>query len=84
MASDTAKRPPGRPRIQTDFRQRCRDIVLSPKVWKGIAARARRDPEFAMRVAEHGFGRPTQAVSLDQAGPLTVRIEYASGSGGQD
>ena len=46
------------------WREACRDIATSDKVLKLVKAAAESDPVFALRVAEHGFGRPFQAVHV--------------------
>lgn len=48
----------------TGFRQKMRDIALLPTVLDKILKHAQEDPEFALRVAEHGFGRPPQALDI--------------------
>lgn len=46
------------------FRQFCRDVISNPKVKAKIEAAALRNPEFALRLAEHGYGRPPQALDV--------------------
>ena len=57
------------------FREWCRAVVARPEVREGIAARAETDPEFALKVAEHGFGRPPQSLDVKVGGDGT-RIDY--------
>jgi hypothetical protein len=56
----------GKPHV-TGYRQKMRDITLLPEVLEGIVARAKLDPEFALKCAEHGFGRAPQALDIRAA-----------------
>lgn len=72
-----------RPPEVIGFRDFCRNVIANPKVQAGITRRALRDPEFALRVAEHGFGRPPQALDVKiggDNGPLEFRILDAAGN----
>lgn len=47
------------------FRDWCRNVATSPIVQKTIRKRAQTDAEFALKVAEHGFGRPPQSLDVN-------------------
>lgn len=68
----------------TGFRQRMRDVALLPEVLQGIIDRAKEDPEFALKCAEHGFGRPPQAMDIraTNVGPEQQLVYRASLEGG--
>jgi len=69
--------------IVTGFREFCRDVVSDPKVQAKIRRQALANPDFALRVAEHGFGRPPQALDVShrtENGPLEFRILDATGA----
>lgn len=62
------------------FREAMRDIATSDKVIKLIEAQAQTDPIFALRVAEHGFGRPFQAVHVTRGSDDGIyKSEFADG-----
>ncbi len=44
------------------FREFCRDIITSKEVLESLKAEALANPIFALKLAEHGIGRPFQAV----------------------
>lgn len=46
------------------FREFCREVCADPVVQAKIQEAARENPEFALRVAEHGFGRPPQSLAI--------------------
>ena len=76
----TAKSNPG-------FRGWCRAVVEQPAVRKLIEAEARTNPEFALRVAEHGYGRPPQALDVrtNDGKPIVHQVTFgglASPAGG--
>lgn len=60
---------PGNPgnTLAVGFRQWCRDVVGKPEVRKAIEDRCLTDPEFALRVCDHGYGRPPQALDVRTA-----------------
>ena len=66
----------GRKPTRFGFRSWCRDIVLGDDVLKGIADKAKTDPEFALRLAEHGFGRPPQSLDI-KGGAADGKTVYA-------
>lgn len=74
----------GRKTTVTGWRQWCRDTVLSPEVQQVMLDRALKDADFALRLAEAGFGRPPQAMDLkvsgDEASPLVYKATFADGS----
>lgn len=72
------------------FRDFCRSVVSDPKVQAKIHATALANADFALRLAEHGYGRPPQAldVKVGSSSPLEFRILDATGAafafGGHD
>ena len=73
----------GRKPDTTGFRSWCRSVVDRESVKTLIAAKAEADPEFALKVAEHGYGRPPQALDVhvgNDNGPLEFRILDATGA----
>jgi len=73
----------GRPREVVAFREFCRTVVSDPAVQRKIKETAKKNPDFALRVAEHGFGRPPQALDVShrtENGPLEFRILDATGA----
>ena len=77
-------KPNGRPRrvgVTFAFREFCRTVVADPQVQSRIQEAARANPEFALRVAEHGFGRPPQALDVTISDKAVIRhiVTLASG-----
>lgn len=72
----------GRPKEVLGWRDFCRSVIGDPRIQAAIKARALRNPDFALRVAEQGYGRPPQAldVSHRSEGPLEFRILDATGA----
>lgn len=66
-----------RPRVVTNFRQICREIVLSKKVMDQIRALAEKDGAFALDVAAHGFGRPPQSLDITQNTTINITFTQA-------
>ncbi len=66
---------------KASYRQWCRDVVLDETVLAKLKARAQEDADFALRLAEHGFGRAPQAlqVSLEshEKKEFIYRVEIA-------
>lgn len=62
----------GRPKEATGFRAWARAVTLSEKVLACIQRKAEKDPVFALKLAEHGFGRPRQGLDIEVAGQLGV------------
>jgi hypothetical protein len=59
------------------FRAWCRAVVERPEVRAALERYALENPEFALRLAEHGFGRPPQALDVRQCAIDDGRpIEY--------
>ena len=46
------------------WRDFCRTVVSDPRVQAKIQETALANPEFALRLAEHGYGRPPQALDV--------------------
>ena len=46
-----------------------RNLASDPEALRKVTERAKNDPEFWLRIFEHGFGRPPQAI--DVRGSLT-------------
>ena len=67
----------GRKQEAAGFRQWCRHLFNDPKVRAAVRKRAKEDPEFALRIAEHGWGRPPQALDVkvgnSEESPLVVK-----------
>ena len=55
----------GRKSLKFGFREWCRKIVMDKEVQAEIMRECRCDPNFALKVAEHGFGRPGQALDVN-------------------
>ena len=73
----------GRRPQATGFRDWCRRIALDPKVQKAIKAEAETDPWFALKVAEHGFGRPPQSLDVKvEATPVRYAFDVPAYSAG--
>ena len=70
--------------IVVGFREFCRSVVSDPRVQAKIQETALANPEFALRLAEHGYGRPPQALDVkfgnSNDGPLEFRILDATGA----
>jgi hypothetical protein len=82
---DHESRNGGRKRNDSGFQFRawCRDLIAEPKVRAAVAKRARTDPDFALRVAEHGFGRPPQSLDVKVGtGKGTIRHTVTVAGGG--
>ena len=68
MGKNGGARPgAGRKPTAVGFRQWCRDVVMQPEVLEALAERALYDTDFALKVAEHGFGRPPQSLDVSVA-----------------
>jgi hypothetical protein len=75
----------GRPRKGADsFREWCRSVIDHPEVRAAVEARAKRDPEFALKLGEHGYGKAPQSLTIgsDPKAPLLVehRASFADGT----
>ena len=64
MLANAPKAKMGRKRIVKGFRGWCRKVVEDPKVRAAMERAALESPEFALKIAEHGYGRPPQAKNL--------------------
>lgn len=71
----------GRKQAVTGFRAWCREVGLSRTVKANIIRRARHDPEFALKLLEHGFGRPPQSLDVKVQRENTYRIAWPSSDG---
>jgi hypothetical protein len=73
----------GRKSYVQGFRDFCREVVLSEQVREKMRAEAEENPDYALKLAEHGFGRPPQSMDLKVSGdadqPLVYRAEFADG-----
>ena len=58
------------------FRDFCRRTVMSRLVRLGLIRRARLDPEFALKLAKHGFGAEPQAVQVNVDHREVKRVVY--------
>jgi hypothetical protein len=65
------------------FREFCRDIITRPEVLAALEAEAIKNPQFALKLAEHGIGRPFQAVYVGgkvEAEHSVRQVQLADGS----
>lgn len=46
------------------FRAWCKKVALDPVVQKLMHETAKTNPEFALKVCEHAYGRPPQALDI--------------------
>ena len=77
MGKNGGARPgAGRKPTAVGFRQWCRDVVMRPEVLQALEERALTDTEFALKVAEHGFGRPPQALDIKVGGDSDQPIRH--------
>ena len=73
----------GRTRTVLGFREWCRSVVDSPKVREAMAAAALKDPDFALKLSEHGYGRPPQSLDVNVnpgGGAIEHRVCFADGN----
>lgn len=47
-----------------EFRKWCRKVALDPDVQELMHRTAKENPEFALKVCEHAYGRPPQALDI--------------------
>jgi hypothetical protein len=78
------KRPgAGRKPLRKGWQEFCREVVRDKKVQAKIKAAAEADPQFALKLAEHGFGRPSQALQISHGTiedkPLEFVIQFSDG-----
>lgn len=52
------------PGFRGEFRKWCRKVAADPEVQKLMHDTARENPEFALKVCEHAYGRPPQALDI--------------------
>ena len=64
-----------------EFRKWCRAVISDPKIRKALQKRAQEDTDFALKLAEHGFGRPGPQIVDDSdnnillaGGPINISI----------
>lgn len=62
----------------TGFREFARRTVMDPEVLAAIAGRAKVDPEYALKLAEAGFGRPPQALDVAFSGPSRIEVAFGA------
>ena len=67
-----------------NFRRWCREVSMSEKARKLVQKKVETDPDFALKVAEHGYGKAPQSLALSGAegGPVKVEIEIREGPDG--
>lgn len=74
----------GRKPDTTGYRAWCRSVVDRDTVRSLIAAKAESDPDYALRLCEHAYGRPPQALDVTlgngEDGPIEFRIVDATGA----
>ena len=78
MASGGKRSGAGRKTLKFGFRQFCREIINDPEVQAAIKEQAKADPFFALKVAEHGFGRPPQSLDLTVGGDQSRPLKYVA------
>ena len=59
-----ARKGAGRKTLKFGFRKWCREVVMDKEVQEQIKAEAKTNPHFALKLAEHGFGRPPQSLDV--------------------
>ncbi len=78
----------GRKSFVTGFREFCRGVVMDPDLQEKMKKRAQEDMDYALKLAEHGFGRPPQALDLKVAGdnlaPLALQVTMIEGAAPND
>lgn len=57
-----AGRPPKK--LTLAFREFCRKVINEPEVLERLRQEALTNPMFALKLAEHGIGRPFQALHI--------------------
>ena len=74
----------GKKAIAGKFRSTCREIVESEKVQKLFRDTAETDAHFALKLAEHGWGRPPQSLDIKVAGdsdqPIVHEVTMPGGA----
>ena len=82
MAGNARSGRRNRDPVVIGWRDFCRKVVSDPAVQAKIKSTALENPEFALRLAEHGYGRPPQALDVKVANdrPLEFRILDATGA----
>ena len=66
----------GRPKSgAAEGRAWCRKVVTSPEVMQMLEEAAKTDPAVALKLFEHGFGRPPQSLTLSSE-RFTVSVEH--------
>jgi len=78
-----AKGRSGRKPDATGFRAWAREVVDRESTRKLIADKADSDPDYALRLCEHAYGRPPQALDVShrtEDGPLEFRILDVTGA----
>jgi len=73
----------GRKPDATGFRAWAREVVDRESTRQLIADKANVDPDYALRLCEHAYGRPPQALDVSHRtddGPLEFRILDATGA----
>lgn len=60
----SGRRTGERPGERGAFRTWCKKVALDPVVQKLMHDTARENPEFALKVCEHAYGRPPQALDI--------------------
>lgn len=83
MGKNGGARPgAGRKRVEFRFRRWCREVFVDPEIQENIKRAAKEDPLFALKLAEHGWGRPPQSltVDVDDKRQGEFRAEFADGA----
>ena len=76
MGQNGGRRPgSGRPRVEFRWRRWAREAFSKhPEIQQNLIEAAKVDPNIALKLAEHGWGRPPQSLTVDST--KTERIEY--------
>lgn len=73
--------PGGRPKISAEFKDKCRvftDSTVLPAWQQEISERGEHWVKCAELIAAYGHGKPTQAVTGDDGGPLEVIVNMVT------
>ena len=70
----------GRKPSATGYRAWCREVADRDDIRAAILGKAQQDPDFALKVAEHGYGRPPQALDVSTPKPFMTYLVAAPGA----
>ena len=83
MPSGGSRPGAGRPNVRGWFKGWCRAVLEDEAVRECMFREAQTNPDFALKVAEHAFGRPSQShdVTTRTDGPVEYVVTFAGGAG---